>query len=242
MSRARGYEHRRGKTNLPFVQLHHWLLRCEAWRDLSGNARSAYIELKSHFNGENNGVIGLSVRQCGDAIGASPATACRALRCLVDHGFVITTSKGTVGKGSGYSLAATWLLTELPDNRTGHKATKDFMQWQSAGAPVARKNRLSVSENANDVPHMQRDGNEIPQSVPPRFTRATSDALVPDSTSHPRNTLTSSQRQGAAQPRRASAAPKASAPLAGQASEAVSLGEILASSPTLRKLIRGGAA
>lgn len=184
----------------PFVQMFHWVLGCDAWRDLGPNSQAAYFALKRYYNGGNNGSIGLSCRQAAEAIAMSPATASRALQNLVAHGFIIEVTKGVVGRGSGYNLATEWLLTECYDDRHGKPATKLFMQW--------RKAETTVSVLNQDVSPVQRGGKSVPQEGPPRSTRATRNRNPAISTLHGRNTLTSSHTLGTWNETRGAAGPQ----------------------------------
>lgn len=175
------------KGGPPFVQVHHWIMGTAAWRDLDPVARALYFELKLFYNGTNNGTIGLSVRQAGEVLGMSSATASRAFQRLIDHGFIVATTKGIPGTGSGYHHATEWLLTEAYDDRNGRSARKDFTAWRP-------ENSLTVANNETRVSPMQRGGSEIPQDNPSRFTDATSKPVSEESTLHQRNTLTSSHR------------------------------------------------
>ena len=126
MSRRKNYARRKGKDHTdPFVQLHHWVMKTAAWRDLDAVARALYVELKTHYNGANNGTVGLGVRDAGVALGMSSATAWRAFVRLQEHGFIEATSLGKFG--NGYHLSTEWLLLEAMDDRTGDKARKDFV-------------------------------------------------------------------------------------------------------------------
>lgn len=206
----RNYGSKRGKEGgPPFVQMFHWVMTCEAWRDLGPNSQAAYFALKRYYNGGNNGSIGLSCRQAGEAIAMSPATASRALQNLVDHGFVVEVTKGIVGRGSGYNLATEWLLTECYDDRHGSPATKLFMQWRKPGT--------AVSDFHQDVSPTQRDGNSLPRVTPSRPTGATRNRDPGKIALHGRNTLTSSHTHGIRNEARGAAGPqKRSKPRAGR--------------------------
>ena len=200
MRRRHGGAKRAGERGPTFVQEFHYIMETAAWRDLDCVARSVYLEIKRHYSGSNNGRIGLSCRQAADAIGMSPASASRAFQTLIEHGFIVEVVKGVPARGSGFNKATEWLLEEYRDDRAGRPPSKSFMSWS--------KNRIPVSNTANCVSPMQRDGIQIPLGPRPRFTHATSKPVLADPTLHPRNTLTSSHRQVAV----GSAAPVASEP------------------------------
>lgn len=84
------------------------------------------IELIDKYNGHNNGMIGFGNREAGAALNKERDTGWRALSMLMDRGFIVVTSDSTFNQKK---LAREWRLTHLPDDRTGHKATKEFMTW-----------------------------------------------------------------------------------------------------------------
>jgi hypothetical protein len=123
--RANGAKH--------WVQLEHYLLECAAWKALTPNARIVYIEIKKRYNGRNNGMLALSSRDAGDAINASHNTGARALRELVEAGFLV------ICTGSSFNrkvrLATEYRITEARDDRDGFDPlpTKDFMKSKHSG-------------------------------------------------------------------------------------------------------------
>ena len=114
-----------------YLGLPHYLLSSEAWRDLSPNERALFVEVAQRYNGQNNGKIGLGVREAGEALHVRPQTAGDAFRRLVENGFL------RIGRDSAFNvksrLAREWFVTLFPvgDDR----ATHDFMRWRSAVAP-----------------------------------------------------------------------------------------------------------
>jgi hypothetical protein len=115
----------RRQKSPPFVMLPRWVVRSPAWRQLSPNARAIYFELRDRFNGSNNGMIGLGVREAADATNMHKNSANRAIKELGDAGFIAPATKGAFRQNG--RRATEWLLTELPDDRTGHAALKTFM-------------------------------------------------------------------------------------------------------------------
>jgi len=133
---------RRNKKNgPPFVQLFRWVTSSAAWKALSPTERALYLELRARFNGHNNGMIGLGCREAAESINVGRDTAHRAFGRLADLGFIEPT---TLGRFSTTGRKATeWLLTEVPDDRTGHKASKAFMSWRGEGAPKKKASPIS---------------------------------------------------------------------------------------------------
>lgn len=108
------------------LRLHHWLMKCEAWRSLNPCARAALIELYAMYNGVNNGEIFLSVRQLAGLLVVNPRTASKALADLTERGFVRIKQKGSFSQKVKH--ATLWNLTEFPCG--DHPATKDFIKWR----------------------------------------------------------------------------------------------------------------
>jgi hypothetical protein len=113
-----------------FVMLYADLIESAAWVSLSGNERALYVHIASRYNGKNNGQIPFSAREAVLALHISRATTARALRNLIDRGFI------TVAKRSGFNLkrgpgrATEYRLTEYPCNVTGEPASCKFKNWR----------------------------------------------------------------------------------------------------------------
>jgi hypothetical protein len=127
-----GSNKRKNENGPRYVALYHWVMKTDAWRDLSPVERCAYIEIASRYAGpgSNNGTIPFSVRETADALHIGKTTAMRALSSLQDHGFIVMTSKG--GFNVKHRHATEWLLTEFPDDRQGGSPIpgKDFARWE----------------------------------------------------------------------------------------------------------------
>ena len=67
---------------------------CPAYVSLSTKARAALIEVTRGYNGSNNGMIVLSVRQLAERMCCDLYTAALALRELVEKGFIEPRIKG----------------------------------------------------------------------------------------------------------------------------------------------------
>jgi DNA-binding MarR family transcriptional regulator len=116
------------KGRAKFLMLDGYVFKSVAFRSLSTVERAAYLEFKWRFDGFNNGRIGLSCRELGDALGTSKATASRAIQTLCDIGFIQPVKCSTFNQK--YRLATEWRLTEYACNVTGELATKPFMRWR----------------------------------------------------------------------------------------------------------------
>jgi hypothetical protein len=160
---------RRAKSS-PFTMLPKFLTRSKAWRSLNGDCRALYLELRERFNGHNNGSIALGNREAGEAINTGKDTARRCFDVLIERGFIVVTADSTFNQKR---LSREWRLTELPDDRTGHKASKEFASWgfekQNAGAPVRHigasvRHETEISERIADH---RRAGAPVSTEAPP---------------------------------------------------------------------------
>lgn len=141
---------RRSKRNKPnvtgrnntsrFARLDHGLLKSNAYRALSPNARSLLVELVTLYNGENNGSLYLGVRDGAHRMGVADLTAAsRAFDELQELGFIEMTVDSKFRSGSsGQSRARCWRLTwEAGPGRKG--PSMDFMNREPDPKTQARK-------------------------------------------------------------------------------------------------------
>lgn len=138
---------KRKKSGPAFVQIYHYMIKCDAWKDLSPGARALYLELKSLYNGKNNGSLGLGVRWAGEALGMSRASGDRFIDELEIHGFIRKTRNSSFHQKK---LATEWALTELRNDLTNELPSKDFMRWGKASTKV--KKQKPVSKTSTTVP------------------------------------------------------------------------------------------
>lgn len=123
-----------------FAQLMRPMLQSPAWRALPVVAQALYPWLKLEWKGprsNNNGMIALSVRQAGAAMGVNPKTAAKGYHALQAKGFLVCRRTASLGI-EGEARSPEFELTELPlpGQSVGRKL---FLQWQEAGDfPVAR--------------------------------------------------------------------------------------------------------
>ena len=108
-----------------FVQLNYYLIKSNAFKEVSGGAFKLYIKVRERFNGVNNGEIGFSVRDASNKLGIAPMTAHKYFKELEEKGFLKTRVKGSYNFKSRH--ATTWIITA---ERYNHKApSNDFMSW-----------------------------------------------------------------------------------------------------------------
>lgn len=174
-----------------WVQLEHWFLEVPAWRALSTNARTIYIELKRRYNGKNNGLLSLSAREAGEIINATHHTGARALVELKDLGFIDVTEDSTFNRK--VHIARQYRLTEAADDRPGvsRQPTKDFLRWVP---PAKSKTQSHGCDTA--VSPMRHEEPKRPPKPQNSSTRATVEAETPIPQSHPRDTIRLSASQG----------------------------------------------
>ena len=128
---------------LSYFQVHH-----PKWRSLSGNAIKVFIELRSRYNGGNNGKVRLSLDEGARLLGISKSTVSRAFAELEEKGFIDKTRQG-----QWYGRKATeWRLTDLPCDR--NLATRDWQNWgkpkeQNAGSGASMFNRDGTIRKAD---------------------------------------------------------------------------------------------
>ena len=143
MSKVLNYrpvEHRKDKKKhhkhyARHVQMFHWMMDSDAWKDLSANARATYLEIAKRFNGSNNGLIVYSVREAERDCKIGRHAALRAFRDLGSHGFIVAEQRGHFHwkidtQGFRRRPATEWRLTTHASDRTLLEATKEFMRWR----------------------------------------------------------------------------------------------------------------
>jgi hypothetical protein len=99
------------------------MLQSAAWRSLSGAAIKILVELRTRFNGGNNGRLSLSWDEAARTLGIGKATVGRAFEELLKKGFVVLEEKG-----HWYGRKATrWRLTFI--QQEGCFPTHEWKQW-----------------------------------------------------------------------------------------------------------------
>lgn len=130
---------------LPYV-----MLRSDAWQSLGGPAVKVWLEIRSRFNGSNNGKLSLSLDEGARLLGIGKATVSRALKELEAKGFLEMTKRG-----QWYGRQATlWRTTD--EKCDGHRATNNWKLWikpkkQSLGFLMDHK-RVSTGPPQNRGP------------------------------------------------------------------------------------------
>ena len=117
----------RSAPDAKHIRIYRWMFRSPAYRTLKPVERCILHELMFRYNGENNGDIGLSIREAAGCVHCSKETAQKAFDRLLALGFVRIKQKGSFDLKSRHSTR--WILTGEEYN--GALPTKDFMRWKS---------------------------------------------------------------------------------------------------------------
>ncbi len=126
-----------------YVPIPYTMARHPAWRSLSGAAVKVWVELRSRFNGRNNGDLSLSLDEAARLLGIGKATAQRAFAELETKGFIKMTKRGQwYGR-----MATTWTVTDR--SFQGHPPTRD---WQKLIPHANPKKQVLGSETEHILP------------------------------------------------------------------------------------------
>ena len=135
----------RTKQKVQFVPISYPMADSAAWRSLNGAAVKVYIELRSRYNGGNNGDLSLSLDKGARRLGLGKATIQRALEELEAKGFIRLSKRG-----SWYGRrASTFVVTDRPMSER-LPPTNDWRQWEP---PNAGRNLASVLQPSENDPH-----------------------------------------------------------------------------------------
>jgi hypothetical protein len=153
-----------------YFQVHHYMLKSDAWRALSAPARAVYIAIGSRYNGVNNGRLSCSVRDAATECNLAINTASRALRELIDLGFIEETRHGSLSKKT--RVASEWRLTAFRCDLTGALKTCLFMQ-RGTQARASRQSRTrsprlsqtTISAVSNDDHECLKTDNSLYQTT-----------------------------------------------------------------------------
>jgi hypothetical protein len=106
-----------------YAPLPYPMLQSAAWRSLQGSSIKVWLEIRSRYNGGNNGKLTLSLDEGARILGIGKATVNRATKELEDKGFLVRTKRGAwYGR-----QASEWRVTDR--SCEGHPATNDWKRW-----------------------------------------------------------------------------------------------------------------
>lgn len=114
-----------GTRKQQFVLFYNEMLNSPAYRSLSCPAKCALITLKQRFTGYNNGEISLSCRECASLNKMSRNTAQRALKELIEKGFVELMQVGWFGTRQ----ASVYRLTMEANIKSNDRPTNEWKNW-----------------------------------------------------------------------------------------------------------------
>jgi hypothetical protein len=159
-----------------YFQLHHYMLKTDAWKALSAAAVRVYIQIGSRYNGANNGKLAFSVRDAAAECNLAINTAMRALHDLVDLGFIEETRHGGLSKKT--RIASEWRLTAFKCDLTGALKTCAFMnRGDIARAYRANYSRSGLSQTrsasvSKEITACRKRGADMTPSVSNEITDA----------------------------------------------------------------------
>lgn len=136
---------RKGDKLPQFTPMLHQTMDCEAWLALTPYSKALYpfMKRRAGYSGNSNGAVSCSVREAATYLGASVATAARALRELQRKGFIVAVRIGRLGV-SGEGKATTWRLTEM-GTPANPRPTKEYLSWSPGNDfPIAEVKRRAA--------------------------------------------------------------------------------------------------
>lgn len=166
-----------------FARLDHKILRSNAYRSLSPNARALLVELVMLDNGENNGSLYLSVQDAADRMGvADHHVASNAFDELQKRGFIELTHPAHFSvKASHKSRARTWRLTWLAGPGRKGPSWEDrppepgSREWKRMDRGLRALKRYRKASDQNKFPEVDSTMIEpfIPDTTPVTVVEAT---------------------------------------------------------------------
>lgn len=114
----------RNETEGQFLPLPYSMIQSAAFRSLSGGALKVFLEVRTRFNGKNNGRLSLSSQQAADLLGMSKSTISRAFKELQDKGFLKLRTKG-----QWYGRKASEFIA-TDKSFDGFAPTRDWQNWK----------------------------------------------------------------------------------------------------------------
>ena len=123
--RGRGVDAKgRSKSQSQYLSIPYIMAHSLAWRSLSGPAVKLYIELRSRYNGSNNGDLSVSLDEAARLLGLGKATVSRAFKELESKGFIKMNQPGEWYR----RRATTYVVTDRPYN--DHPPRNTWQKWK----------------------------------------------------------------------------------------------------------------
>ena len=128
-----------------YVPLGYPMLRSPAWRSLSGAAVKLFLEIRSRYDGRNNGKLSVSQDEGARLLAIGKATVARAFEELEAKGFLTLTRRGRwYGR-----QASEYATTDRSLN--GHLATHAWKQWRPGLSVPRRTEKQSLGSQADHI-------------------------------------------------------------------------------------------
>lgn len=132
-----------------FIPLGYSMAHSAAWRSLSGSAVKVWVELRSRYNGGNNGKLSLSLDEGARLLGLGKATIARALDELIAKGFI---ELKVLGYWYGRK-ASEYAVTDR--SCQGAHATNAWLRYKPPPKPLSVSKRARNSVLGSDVGHIE---------------------------------------------------------------------------------------
>lgn len=172
-----------GKIGPPFFQLPHHVKRSTSYHGLGPIARALLIEIGSRYNGSNNGLIVLGVREAAYEIGCSLSSISRAARELDDADLVRPMKVGAWRGKQATEWRLTWRVTDDAERILPRSNWPERTPHHQMLLPPPKREPLSDAERARR--YRQRHANrhdefhqENAQVPPEEHRRDASSATV----------------------------------------------------------------
>ncbi len=129
---GRGHNHKgRSRRDGPFLMLPHFVLKCEAYRELRPIERAILIEIMALYKGEgsNNGALAASHREVATRVRCGKNAVSPAIKRLVELGFLEIETPSAFSRTD--RMATEYLVTLWPADfgrHRGQPALKTFMR------------------------------------------------------------------------------------------------------------------
>jgi hypothetical protein len=136
----------RSKVKDRFVMLTYDILNSPSWEGLSAQARAVLIQIAKRYNGGNNGALAASVRNLATECRINKDTAGKAVKELLDAGFVELAQAGAFSFKKRH--AAEYRLTWLKCDQTGARGSRAWKTKDATQADLRAFHRLGAKSVA----------------------------------------------------------------------------------------------
>lgn len=127
----------RSKSSGHFMKLTRFMMETRAWRSLTPQERTVYLEIGILYNGINNGRLALSVRDAAARCRISKDTAGKCFQTLQERGFIECVREGSFSTKVRH--ATEWRLTMHECNVSGKLGSRAFQHWAPPASTLKKK-------------------------------------------------------------------------------------------------------